>query len=85
MSLPRREVKADWVAQRGDRGMYRDAQAATATPDGLTFFSPPFLAPALCWWALTMVESIITYPLSASCARASKMRHRTPARLYVWS
>ena len=43
MSLPRREVKAGWVAQRGNRGMYRDAQAATATPDGLTFFSPPFL------------------------------------------
>ena len=78
MGLSGREVKAGWIAQRIDRGVYLGAQAATATPDGLTLFSPPFLAPALCWWALTMVESIKTYSLSASCARASKTRCQTP-------
>jgi hypothetical protein len=35
------------------------AQAATRTADRL-IFRPPFLAPAACWWARTMVESTIS-------------------------
>jgi hypothetical protein len=33
-----------------------------------------FWAPALCWWARTMVLSIIAYSLSGSAARCSKRR-----------
>ena len=58
MGLSGREVKAGWIAQRIDRGVDLGRQAAATSPDGLALFRPPFLAPALCWWALTMVESI---------------------------
>ena len=61
MGLPGREVKAGRIAQRIDRGVNLGAQAATAAPDGLALLRPLFLAPALCWCALTMVESIMQY------------------------
>ena len=80
MGLPWREKKACRVAQRIDRGMDLGAQAAPAASDCLLFWIPPF-APALCWWARTMVESIIAYSLSASCAKASNMRCQTPLSL----
>ena len=38
-------------------------------------------APALCWWARTMVLSIIAYSLSASAARCSNTRCHTPVLL----
>jgi hypothetical protein len=49
--------------------------------DGLFFWSPPF-APELCWWARTMVESIITYSLSGSCDRVLKTRSQPPLLLH---
>jgi hypothetical protein len=49
MRLPGREVKTRWIAQCIDRGVDLGRQAAAAAPDGLAFFRPPFLAPALCW------------------------------------
>ena len=69
MGLTRREVKASGVAQRIDRDMDLGAQAAPAASESLLLRIPPFV-PALCWWARTMVESIITYSLSATCAKA---------------
>ena len=36
-------------------------------------------APALCWWARTMVLSIMAYSWSASPARCRKTRSQTPA------
>ena len=42
MGLPGREVKADRIAQRIDRGVNLGAQAATAAPDGLALFRPLF-------------------------------------------
>ena len=80
MGLPWREKKACRVAQRIDRGMDLGAQAASAAPEGLLVRIPPF-APALCWWARTMVASIMAYSLSASCARASNTRCQTPVLL----
>lgn len=71
--LSRREVNAARIAQRIDRGVYLGAQAAPAASNGLLVGIPPF-APALCWWARTMVESIMAYSLSASSAKASKSR-----------
>lgn len=78
--LPGREEKACRVAQGIDCGVDLGAQAASATTEGLLFWIPPF-APALCWWARTMVASIITYSLSASCAKASNTRCHTPLLL----
>jgi len=62
------QEEADRVAQCIDQGVYLGAQPAARSPDRLVlagFFS----APALCWWARTMVLSIIAYSLSASAAR----------------
>ena len=80
MGLSRREVKARRVAQRIHRGVNLRAQAPSAAPDGLGLRRPPF-APELCWWARAMVESIITYSLSASCDKALNTRSHTPALL----
>ena len=60
MCLPRRQMKTGRVSQCIDRGVDFGCQAAAAVPDRLTLLRPLFLAPALCWWALTMVESIKT-------------------------
>ena len=62
------EMKANRVAQGIDRGMNLGAQSAFTASDGL-IGAPFFSAPALCWWARTMVASIIAYSLSASEAK----------------
>lgn len=80
MDLARCEYKARRIAQRIDRGVDLGAQPAPAAPYGLFFWIPPF-APALCWWARTMVESIMAYSLSAACASVSKTRCHTPLLL----
>ena len=53
------------------------AQSAARAPDCLVLTSF-FWAPALCWWARTMVLSIIAYSLSASAARCWNIRSQTP-------
>lgn len=62
------EMRADGVAQGIDRSMNLGTQRAFAASDGLVE-APFFSAPALCWCARTMVESIVAYSLSASAAR----------------
>src|SRR6266851_2327991 len=57
------------------------AQATARAADCL-IFRPPFLAPAACWWARTMVESTIRYSKSGSSDIASKIRLQTPLRLH---
>src|SRR5260370_27508997 len=57
------------------------AQATARAADRL-ILRPPFLAPAACWWARTMVESTIRYSKSGSSDIASKIRHQTPLRLH---
>ena len=58
MCLPGRQMKTGWVSQCIDRGVDFGCQAAAAAPNGLALIGPLFFAPALCWWALMMVESI---------------------------
>src|SRR6516225_4063555 len=65
------------VAQRVDREMDFCAQPAFAAPDRL-IFAVFFWAPALCWWARTMVLSIMAYSLSASAASISNIFFQTP-------
>ncbi len=80
MCLPWCEKKSCRVTQRIDRGMDLGAQAAFAAAEGLLVRIPPF-APALCWWARTMVASIMAYSLSASCAKAANTRCQAPLAL----
>lgn len=80
MALSGCEVKACRIAQRIDRGVDLGAQTAAATSNSLLVWIPPF-APALCWWARTMVASIMAYSLSASYAKASKTLRHTPPLL----
>src|SRR3954447_2260326 len=71
------EMKAGRIAERIDGGVNFGAQPSARASDGLIL--TPFLrAPALCWWARTMVESIIAYSLSASSDRCMKTLSQTP-------
>src|ERR1700741_3734481 len=54
------QEEADRVAQRVDQRVDLGAQSAARAPDRLVLASF-FSAPALCWWARTMVLSIIAY------------------------
>src|SRR6476646_2199154 len=71
------QEEVDRVAQRVDQGVDLGAQSAARAPDCLVLTSF-FWAPALCWWARTMVLSIIAYSLSASAARCWNIRSQTP-------
>jgi hypothetical protein len=51
------QEEADRVAQRVDQGVDLGAQSAARAPDRL-ILAGFFWAPALCWWARTMVLSI---------------------------
>ena len=71
------QKETEWVAQGVNQRVDFGAQAAVAGPDRLvrTAF---FWAPALCWWARTVVLSIIAYSLSASAASISNTLFHTP-------
>ena len=62
------QKEANRVGQRVDQGVDLGAQSAARAANRLVL-AGFFLAPALCWWARTMVLSIIAYSLSASAAR----------------
>ncbi len=82
--LSRRQDKAQGIAEAVDCSVDFCRQTAFRTAKGFRLLSPPF-APALCWWARTMVESIITYSKSGSPDRARNTRSHMPAfdhRLY---
>ena len=57
-----REQDFDRIAERVDECVNLCAQSAARSADRLRAVF--FLAPALCWWARTMVASIIMYSLS---------------------
>src|SRR5271166_4474123 len=75
--LARRERQRHGVAERIDDGVDLGRQSATGSADGL-IFAFFFLAPALCWWARTLVESMDMYSASASNAKALRRRAKTP-------
>src|SRR5260221_14291078 len=68
------------TSQASNGHMNLGPQATGRAADRL-IFRPPFLAPAACWWARTMVESTIRYSKSGSSDIASKIRHQTPLTL----
>jgi len=77
-------MKACGIAQRIAGGVDFCGQPSVVAPDGFLRLLPPF-APALCWWARTIVESIMPYSLSGSSARRSNTRFHTPRLLQrVW-
>src|SRR3954451_2513893 len=73
--------ESHWAPQASNGQMYFGAQATTRAAKRL-IFRPPFLAPAACWWARTMVESTIRYSKSGSSDIAWKMRSQTPLMLH---
>jgi hypothetical protein len=77
VDLAWRQDEPNRIAESVNADVDFGTQAAARTPDRLIFASP-FLAPAACWCARTMVESMIRYSKSGSSTRASKMRCQTP-------
>src|ERR1700712_5628943 len=77
MDLTRGQEDLQGVAQSVGQDVEFAAQTAFASPDRLIFASF-FFAPALCWWARTIVPSIIAYSLSASTANNARMLVQTP-------
>jgi hypothetical protein len=72
-----RQDEADRIAEGVDGNADLRAQAAARTPDRL-IFGPPFWAPAACWCARTMVESMIRYSRSGFSPSSVKSRFQTP-------
>ncbi len=62
------EMKAQGITQRIDGRMNLGTQSPFAASNCFLVWLPPF-APALCWWARTIVASIMAYSLSASSAK----------------
>jgi len=62
MGLSRREHHIDGISQGVDERMDFGGQSAAGSTDRLRAVF--FRAPALCWWARTIVASIIMYSLS---------------------
>ena len=71
------EDEANRIAEGVDGNIDLGAQAAARTPDCLILASP-FLAPAACWCARTMVESMIRYSRSGFSPNSVKSRFQTP-------
>lgn len=79
VALAGRSDQADGKAERLGGGMDFGAQAAARPAQALGIRPPLTLrAPAACWWARTMVLSIISHSRSASRASVSSMPSRTP-------
>ena len=76
VDLASRQDEANWIAERIYAHTDLRAQAAARAPDRLIFAAP--FAPAACWWARTMVESMIRYSKSGFSTNALKIRSRTP-------
>jgi len=62
MGLSRRQHQFDRISQGINEGVDFGRQSAAGSTD--RFLAVFFRAPALCWWARTMVASIIMYSLS---------------------
>jgi hypothetical protein len=77
MRLTTSQKERERIAQCVDHEMDFCAQPTFAAPDRLVF-TLFFWAPALCWWARTIVLSIMAYSLSASAARSSNIFFQTP-------
>ncbi len=72
-----RQNEADRIAKSVNSNADLGAQTAPRTPDRLIFGSP-FWAPAACWCARTMVESMIRYSRSGCSPSSVKSRCQTP-------
>jgi len=78
VSLSTGEAERQGIAQGVDDDMNLGGQSTARAAYGLVE-TPLFRAPALCWWALTMVASIMAYSLSGSSAKTLKRFSHTPA------
>ena len=69
-------MKTRWIAE-GITGCMDLGRQTSAGVTNTFFGAITFFAPALCWWARTIVLSIWAYSLSASAASTSKTRYQT--------
>ena len=70
-------MKTRWIAE-GITGCMNFGRQTSAGATDTFLGAIPFFAPALCWWARTIVLSIWAYSLSASAASTSKICCQTP-------
>lgn len=75
--LAGRQMETGWIAERVAGRVNFRAQPPFASAEAFGLRAP-FFAPAACWWARTMVESIMAYSLSADAESFSKTRFQTP-------
>ena len=78
VSLSAGKAQRQRITQGVDDNVNFGGQPAARATYGLVE-APFFRAPALCWWALTMVASIMAYSLSGSSAKTLKRLSHTPA------
>jgi hypothetical protein len=71
------EAHRQWIAQRIDDGVNLGRQSSARAANRFVRI-PFFRAPALCWWALTMVASIMAYTVSRSSAMVLNRLPQTP-------
>src|SRR5918994_3448485 len=71
------EAHRQRIAQRIDDGVNLGRQSYARAADRFVRI-PFFRAPALCWWALTTVASIMAYSLSGSSAKVLNRLSQTP-------
>lgn len=77
MRLASRDPEAQWPSQRVGQHVDLGRQSTSGTPQRL-ILGPPFPV-AACWWARTIVLSIMRYVLSRSAVSVSNIRSQTPA------
>jgi hypothetical protein len=75
--LAGRQGQRNGITERIDDGVDLGRQSTARSADGLVR-AVFFWAPALCWCARTLVESIDMYSASASIDKISKTRVKTP-------
>ena len=74
--LASRDPKAQRLSERVGQHMDLGRQSTSGTPQ-LLILGPPFPV-AACWWARTIVLSIMRYVLSRSAVSVSNIRSHTP-------
>jgi hypothetical protein len=75
--LSRRDQELHRLAQLVAQQVNLARQTSAGTPQSRVR-APFFLPVAACWWARTMVESIIRYSFCVSCVSVRKICSQTP-------
>ena len=85
MNVSRRKLKVKRIAKTINNGMNFGSLTTTTSTNKLILFAiySPFLAPALCWCAFTLVESSDKFSISASTLSAWNRRRNVLSSLHL--